>query len=284
MLEDPLPRGTREIDDEIDQAHQKLKDIIRRRRLIFLACAAGALIELVLAIMGIRSRSLNSGWGGSALLGAFLVIPGIAAVGIGVSGDADNEEFDIARASVVKKRMQLQQLAMERRELLVGNVGGQTAIFARYREAMPELVARYRNQANRYRASNNILQAFVIVASLATSAVTGLLGSSAEVRAGIVGLTLAIAIASSMGSFFRLRERGAQLQKTADLIEIEFRGVELGINDYQNLKRSEALRLFVKKVENLRSEHMTRQRQLDQPADLRYIDPSSISIDRRNSS
>jgi hypothetical protein len=283
-LGDPLPRGTHEIDDEIARIRRALRDINRRRRITFLTCAVFALMESAFIVLAFRSHNANSAWAGAAtLVGFFVGIPLFSIVGVGIFAQADSgdERFDISGATVVKRRMELRQLAIERREQLVGNLSGQALIFSRYREAMPELVARYRNQANHYRASNNILQAFVIVASLATSAVTGLLGASAGVRAGIVGLTLAIAIASSMGSFFRLRERGAQLQKTADLIEIEFRAVELGIKDYKDLKRQEALRLFVQKVEDIRSEHMTRQRQLDQPPDLRYIDPSSISIDRR---
>jgi hypothetical protein len=85
-----------------------------------------------------------------------------------------------------------------------------------------------------------------------------------------------------MGSFFRLRERGSQLQKTADLIEIEFRAVELGIKDYSGQKKMDALRIFVERVEELQSENMTRQRQLNEPADLRHLDSSSITFDRRS--
>src|SRR5262249_61867858 len=118
--------------------------------------------------------------------------------------------------------------------------------------------------------------------SLVTSAITGLIGTSSEVRVWTVFLTLGVATASSMGAFFSLRERGSQLQKTADLIEIEFRAVELGINDYAGQKKMDALRMFVEKVEKLRTEHMARQRQLNEPADLRHLDTSSITFDRRN--
>jgi glycerol uptake facilitator-like aquaporin len=279
--EDPLPRRTNEIDEEIKHARQKLNEVVRRRRLVFLSCGVGAAAEIASIALAIQSHNPNSGWYGVAVYVGFALVIGGIYVGVGISAEADNGEFDIARATVIKRRTELEQLAIERRELLIGNVAGQAAIYARYREAMPELVARYRDQANRYRAVNNALQSFVIVASLATSGVTGLFGASYRIRAGVVGVTLAIAIASSMTSFFRLRERGAQLQKTADSIEIEFRAVELGINDYANVKKPDALRTFVQKIEQLRSEHMASQRQLDQPADLRYIDASSISIDRR---
>jgi hypothetical protein len=67
------------------------------------------------------------------------------------------------------------------------------------------------------------------------------------------------------------------MQKTADLIEIEFRAVEFGIGDYSDLTPDEALKQFVEKVEKIRAEHMIKKRQLDQPADVRFVDASSVN-------
>jgi hypothetical protein len=83
-----------------------------------------------------------------------------------------------------------------------------------------------------------------------------------------------------LGSLFKLRQRTSQLQKTADEIELQFRAVELAVGNYKGLTHVDALQLFVENVETIRSEHMTRQRQLDQPSDLRYIDHSSMITDR----
>jgi hypothetical protein len=67
------------------------------------------------------------------------------------------------------------------------------------------------------------------------------------------------------------------MQKTADLMEIEFRAAEFGIGDYEELKPEEVLRKFVQTVERIRTEHMTQKRQLDQPSDVRFVDSSSIN-------
>lgn len=273
----PRPRG--DIDDDLSQAQRDLKDFRRKRRLAFGVYAFALMIEAFLIVMGVLTSKRGAGWSTAAVLGGILLFTGTFGFGAGLT--AADDDIDISRATLIKRQTKVEQLIIERRESLIGNVRGRTAVYARYREAMPDLVAHYRNQANKYRLSNNVLQAFVIVASLAASAVAGLLGATAGERVFIVTITLATAVASSMGSFFRLHERASQLQKTADLIEVEFRAVELGIDDYDIPDKTEALRIFVKKVEKLRSEHMMRQRQLDQPADLRYVDVSSISIDRR---
>jgi hypothetical protein len=280
-IEDPLPRDARAIDEEIEEARQELRNIIRRRRLIFLAYGAVLAIEAIFIFFAAITDDPHQDWVSIAVpYGLFVMLPASVSLGVGVSAEANNQTFDIARASVIERSMDLQRLEIARRELLIGAAGGQAATYARYREAMPTLVARYRSQANRYRTAHNSLQAFVILASLGTSAITGLLEVSHSVRAWTVVLTLGIAVSSSMGAYFRLQERGSQLQKTADLIEIEFRAVELGIKDYCDLNRMEALRKFVEKVEELRSEHMTRQRQLNEPANLRHLDSSSVAFDR----
>jgi hypothetical protein len=275
-----LPRARGEIDNDLAKARQDLKDTRRRRTLAIAVYCAAVMIEAFLIIMGVLTSKQGGGWSTTAGVAGFILFFATAFFLTGLTLDT-GDQFDISRATLIKKRTTVEQLIIERRESLIGKVRGRTAVYARYREAMPDLVTHYRNQANKYRLFNNALQTFVIIASLAASAVAGLLGATPGERVFIVAITLATAIASSMGSFFRLRERASQLQKTADLIEIEFRAVELGIDDYDVPDRTEALRIFVTKVEKLRSEHMMRQRQLDQPADLRYIDVSSISIDRQ---
>ncbi len=286
MLSDSalLPRSRGDIDDDLSRARQDLRHILRKRRLTFAAYAAAILIEASLIVMGIYTSRQGGGWTSSAGIGGCLLFFGSFALVFGLM-EGDGNHFDLSRATLVKRQKVVEQLVIERRESLIGSLRGKEAVYTRYREAMPDLVAHYRKQANRYRLANSALQAFVIVAALSVSAIAGLFGTTFDLRALIVVIALAIAIASSMGILFRLRERGSQLQQTADQIEIEFRAVELGINAYADaLDKTDALRIFVEKVEELRGEHMMRQRQLDQPSDLRYVDVSSISIDRLGNS
>jgi hypothetical protein len=278
-----LLRKREEIHDELEQARQDLREAIRGRKLSLVGVAITVSIilgiEVFLIVMAVHTYKQY---------GDFLVpvafVFGIITLCIGGTlFDDDGPVSKVSRSAILKKQVAVQRLVAKSREAAVGNVRREEeeAAYVRYNEAMPDLIARLRARANRTRSINNATQAFVIVASLTASAVTGLFGEDAKVRIAIVAVTLAAAIASSMGSSFKLRERAAQLQKTADLIEIEFRAVELQIGDYGYCdSRKERLRKFVIKVEGLRSDHMTRERQLDQPADLHHIDLSSVGVER----
>ena len=142
---------------------------------------------------------------------------------------------------------------------------------------MPDLIERYRLVANSNRRIYNSLQAFVIIAALAASTLGGAFWPESWARWAVTGLTFAIGISSAIGSHFKLNERSTEMQKTADSIEIEFRAVEFGIGDYSGLTPDDALKQFVEKVERIRAEHMTKKRQLDQPADVRFVDASSVN-------
>lgn len=279
-----LHRKREKIHDELEQARQDLREAIRNRRLAFvfgpiiLSLIIG--IEFFLIVMTVHN---STGVSGQVYFFAALVFGLISLGGVVAFFDETDVAPKLSRSAILRKQVAVQRLVIESREAAVGNLGREEeeAAYVRYREAMPDLIARLRARANRTRSINNVTQAFVIVASLTASAVTGLFGEDAKVRIAIVAVTLAAAIASSMGSSFKLRERAAQLQKTADLIEIEFRAVELQIGDYGNcVSRKERLRKFVIKVEGLRGDHMARERQLDQPADRNHIDLSSVVVER----
>jgi len=181
------------------------------------------------------------------------------------------------RVMLIELTASLQRLKIQKRELAIGRARSKSAQFARYKESMPDLIERYRLVANSNRRMYNSLQAFVIIAALSASTLGGAFWPESWARWAATALTFAIGISSAIGSHFKLNERGTEMQKTADLIEIEFRAVEFGIGDYATLTPDDALKQFVEKVERIRAEHMTKKRQLDQPADVRFVDASSVN-------
>src|SRR5580698_10559245 len=110
-LEDPLPRATREIDEEIEHTRQALRDIARRRHLAFLTYVVLLLIEAVLIAWAAKNGDArNSGPGGGAVALAFCgILPASGIIVWAMFEEADNadERFDIARATVIKRRMEL---------------------------------------------------------------------------------------------------------------------------------------------------------------------------------
>jgi hypothetical protein len=131
--------------------------------------------------------------------------------------------------------------------------------------------------ANHNRSIYNTLQAFIIIGSLSASTFIGAFEPAHWAKWAAVALSASVGISSSIGAHFKLNERSTEMQKTADLMEIEFRAAEFGIGDYEELKPEEVLRKFVQTVERIRTEHMTQKRQLDQPSDVRFVDSSSIN-------
>jgi hypothetical protein len=278
LQDPPLPRQQTALDEAIAETRQRLADIKRTRKLLSIAFVLMMAVEISIIVVAILSRGKASeGWTAAAVIVGVGVFCCSTPIFIAFFNDSDD---GINRTALINTKTELDRLLIQKKEFFVGKSRGKLAVYARYRESMPELIARYRVQANRYKRINNTLQLFVIVGSLLVSAAAGLFGASRIVRLLVVGASLAVAISSSMATYFKVRERGSQLQKTADLIEIEFRAVEFGIGPYAELSQDDALRLFVEKVETIRTEQMSRQRQLDQPADLHYIDQTSIAVER----
>ena len=141
---------------------------------------------------------------------------------------------------------------------------------------MPDLVEHYRFMANNNRRIYNFLQGFVITGALTASTLGGAFGQMQWARWTVTGLTLIVGISTAIGSHFKLNDRSTEMQKTADLIEIEFRASEFSIGDYSGLDPDDNLRQFVERVELIRAEHMIKKRQLDRPADIRFVDASSM--------
>jgi Protein of unknown function (DUF4231) len=274
------PHRQTAIDKQLSDAQQNLADMRRRRKIIRAIFVVCGFIEvgLIIAAFLWEPGHGRAAWIIAAILWPFSV-PLTFHIVFGADF-GDEGQSPATKEALIAAVTLVDRLRVQRHELLVGKSGGKLASYVRYRESIPELIARYRIRANRYKKINNALQVFIIMGSLFVSVATGLFGASKKARLIIVGVSLGVAISSSLVAYFKIRERGSQLQKTADLIEIEFRAVELGIGQYAELDPEDALRRFVETVETIRSEHTTRQRQLDQGADLHYIDQSSI-VDER---
>jgi hypothetical protein len=140
---DPLvPRKQDDLDEEIVIARKRVRDIGPGRRLVMLAVAPWFLTREGLLAAWLARR--NGNWGGWAFLfGVF------GAVGVAFFAEKlDGSEPGFSREKLCDASRDRQQLALRQRELSIGSARGRTAACARYREAMPDLIARYRSQSN----------------------------------------------------------------------------------------------------------------------------------------
>lgn len=69
---------------------------------------------------------------------------------------------------------------------------------------------------------------------------------------------------TSLTLFFKFREKGTNLQQTADAIGWEYRDCMLGIGKYAELDKPDALHLLATTSSDLHKEQQKRQLQLEQ--------------------
>jgi hypothetical protein len=265
------PRQHTALDEEIAGAEHEVHRLRRWRNTLQGSVAGWAIIEICLILIAVITQYKN--WDPAPWIWG-IPVPFFGGFAILTVNDFPDS---YTRAKLIAAEAQLERLKAKRREQGTGRTRSRTSLYQRYKESMPELIERYRIVANHYRSIYNSLQAFIIIGSLSASTLAGAFESIKFARWAAVVLASTVGISSAIGSHFKLSERSAEMQKTADLIEIEFRAIEFGIGEYENLSPDDALKRFVEKVERVRTEHMTQKRQLDQPSDVGFVDSSSIN-------
>jgi Protein of unknown function (DUF4231) len=137
-----------------------------------------------------------------------------------------------------------------------------------YRDSAYDDIRTLREESSRYRRVNNILQAILIVGSLAATGASAIIGQYPTIRWVTLGITFTVGMASGFMGYFKYKERSFYLQQTADAIESEWEALEAGVGRYKNSNKEnegEMLALFSDKIHRLKLEQKQRQQSLDQP-------------------
>lgn len=138
-----------------------------------------------------------------------------------------------------------------------------------YRDEMPDVIADFREGANKYRSVHNRWQSVIIIGSVLTSAITTASVTFGYVRWVAVVVSFIVGLAAGFTGYFKYRERSFNLQWTSDAIEREYSSVELRVGKYAGRPEAEAYALFASVVEQLRDEQAKRQQQLDQHVEIK---------------
>src|SRR5260370_883137 len=116
-----------------------------------------------------------------------------------------------------------------------------------------ELITSYRKQADSYRRWFIVTQIIVILLSTTVTSLSGgWIDKYISIPWTIPVFSALISILTSFTLFFKLREKGTNLQQTADAMDLEHKACNLSIGPYKGLSRDEALILLAERTETLR--------------------------------
>jgi hypothetical protein len=134
-----------------------------------------------------------------------------------------------------------------------------------YREASLDLVEQYRRRATANRRVHNIFQGIIIVLSIVVSTLTALSGEIPDARWFATVLSALVGISAGLTGYFKFRERGFNLQSTADDIEKHYNAVQFRLDEYaRDADEIDRLRQFAQYVEHIKEEQRKRELQLEQ--------------------
>lgn len=170
----------------------------------------------------------------------------------------------IKRLSVLRRR-----LLIEQDESSADAGGSPLANQKRYRDDALDVIAQFREEANRNRRIHNRFQAVIIAGSVGAAAITTASVSYVQARWAAVAVTAAVGLAAGFTGYYKYHERSFSSQQAADAIEREYEAVELRVGKYHHKSEEDAYAIFAETVDRLRDEHSKRQQQLDQPMELK---------------
>lgn len=141
-----------------------------------------------------------------------------------------------------------------------------------YAEEIAQVVQQYTHGANYYRRFYYTLQIFIIFCSLLVTGLTSGLTNLVTIfnRPWIApALSFAVSFLTAIITLFRFRERGHNLQQTADAVQYEISSAMKGIFGYKNLPEKDAYIKLAEEVERLINEQRKRQQQLEQASEIK---------------
>jgi len=203
----------------------------------------------------------------------FLLVAGISLLASAIL-------LKIQRDEVFSVRSDLRQMRAWRRNrktpVVPTGSGSYESSRERYKSESWEYVEEARQAAARNRRVHNTFQAIIILGSILVTSLTSAMASADPVNWITIVLSILVSASAGLSSFFKFRERGFNLQQTANAIEKEYNAVELRIHDYGQLTadNDEALRVFAERVEALKEEQRNRELQLEQSADRTSTSPA----------
>ncbi|WP_327157678.1 DUF4231 domain-containing protein [Streptomyces tubercidicus] len=257
------------------KAFDEIEDDLRAARAfqrIFILCLAGAITLSFLlgytVIIGLwRTQPVFARWAG------LLIVVGIWIAMTWVIWK--NRKKIVGKTGDLRNALQDRQTAAAKLPL------DSPSALRIYREASLDVIDQYRKAASKNRRIHNFFQVIIITGSIVTSTLAAMNeGSSLALRISTSTLSALVGVSAGVTGYFKFRERGYNLQSTADDIEKHYNASQFMLDDYAGtdpanpLSEADRLRMFARYVERLKEEQRKRELQLEQS--------SSASEERSN--
>ncbi|MEU5382393.1 DUF4231 domain-containing protein [Kitasatospora cineracea] len=244
--------------DELDSDLRSARTFQR----IYLVSMAGAIslsafLGYTVAVGLWNSQPLFARWVGLAIVLALWASMGRAAW--------MNRRDIVAKTGALRNALQDRQTAAARLPL------DSPSALRIYRESALDTIEQYRKGSNKNRRVHNLFQAVIITGSIATSTLAAMnSGDSAWLRYFTAALSAFVGISAGITGYFKFRERGYNLQSTADEIEKHYNASQFMLDEYASsdpsspLSETDRLRKFACLVERIKEEQRKRELQLEQ--------------------
>lgn len=164
--------------------------------------------------------------------------------------------------------MQLRVLKTYQTKLL--SVGEQLEL---YKDELLQVIQKYQRKANRHRGAYFALQMIIIACSLFVGSLTSGLTNLISIFGNnwvAPAFSFTVSFLTAMVTLFRPREKGYNLQQTADAIEYEISCANKRIYGYEGLDERQVFTKLAQEVEKMRNEQQKRQQQLEQASETKH--------------
>ncbi|MFF1795408.1 DUF4231 domain-containing protein [Kitasatospora sp. NPDC058263] len=246
---------------EFDQLETDLRGARTFQRIFFLSMLGAISVVLLLGYTVIIGL-----WNTQPLFARYAGLAIVAALGV-----AMGRLLSINRKTITVKSGELRNALQDRQTAAAQLPLDSPSGLRIYREASLEIIDQYRKSANKNRRVHNFFQVIIITGSIVTSTLTAMNdGNSGALRIGTAFLSGFVGISAGVTGYFKFRERGYNLQSTADEIEKHYNASQFMLDEYAgsdpagNLSEDERLRMFARFVERLKEEQRKRELQLEQ--------------------
>ncbi|UGQ13541.1 DUF4231 domain-containing protein [Yinghuangia sp. ASG 101] len=248
-----------------DHALQELHASRFHRRMYYLTAFGGMALTGLLGytvVVGLwDEKPTFTRWAGLVIVLALWVVAGVLLI--------SNRKKLVDLTSAVRQTLSAKQNAAAALPLY------SEAALRIYRESTLELMDSYRRRAMRNRRVNNGLQAAIIAGSIVASTLVALDSKISPLSLTATILSAAVGISAGLSGYFKFRERGFNLQSTADELEKHYVAVQFHLEDYESVDpaldpeqaEKERLRRFARLVEKIKEEQRKRELQLEQSPD-----------------